>query len=89
MATKQVDVKDDKFVNKDEKIAKGDTVEWTRSGNNVHTVTSTDAAGIPDKVFDHELKKKGDKYSFVFNSAGTFHYKCRKHNGMNGTVTVT
>jgi plastocyanin len=61
----------------------GTTVTWTNTSDSVsHTVTS--ATGL----FDHALSP-GDKFQFKFTQVGDFHYHCKIHPSMNGTITVT
>jgi heme/copper-type cytochrome/quinol oxidase subunit 2 len=48
-------------------------------------VTENDGQTGPDS----DLLSPGQSYSFTFNQAGTFHYHCKIHPEMTGTVTVT
>lgn len=65
-------------------VKKGTMVTWTNKGSSPHTVTSTDNGKLDSKTLD-----QGESYSFTFNEAGTFNYKCSFHSSMVGKVTVT
>ena len=58
-------------------IAKGETVTWTLSI--VHTVVSNDFTPVAVSL---------STYSYQFDTAGTFGYKCGNHSSMTGTIIV-
>jgi plastocyanin len=60
----------------------GDTVTWTNSGTQAHTVTATDGS------FDSGLVNPGGTFSLTLASAGTFMYTCTPHPWMKATLTV-
>ncbi|MFN8473202.1 MAG: plastocyanin/azurin family copper-binding protein [Anaerolineae bacterium] len=60
----------------------GDTVTWTNTGAQQHTVTADDGS------FDSGLFGNGGTYSHTFTTAGTYAYHCTPHPWMKGTVTV-
>ena len=63
-------------------IRAGDQVEWTNKSGNIHNVTfSTPEAHSP-------VMFAGDRWSQAFPTAGTFHYVCTYHPGMEGSVVV-
>ena len=66
-------------------IKKGTTVTWTNQDSVKHTVTTTSGNGGPSS----DLFGKGETFSYTFNDAGTYAYKCTPHPYMTGTVTVT
>ena len=66
-------------------VKKGTTVTWTNNDSTVHTVTEIDSQNGPKS----QQLNQGDKYTFTFDQAGTFHYKCSIHPYMLGSVTVT
>jgi plastocyanin len=85
-ATKNVDVNDGKFFSPQTvNAAAADSVHWTASGVDDHSVTSDDL------LFDTGTPRAGVNFTAQF-SAGTYPYHCRKHgvNGgtMKGTVKV-
>jgi plastocyanin len=63
-------------------ITTGDKVTWDNKSNAAegHTVTGD---GLDSKTL-----KQGDSYTFTFNKAGTYKYKCSFHPYMKGTVNV-
>lgn len=82
------------------KVAKGAEVKWINDDDIGHTVTSGTreyAAGDTGDVkatnkdgkFDLILDAKGKEVSHTFNEAGTFHYFCDRHPGMEADVVVT
>jgi plastocyanin len=86
--TLRVEARDDVFVPEELTIARGDTVAWTNTGRNFHTVTSGEdctASGI----FNAELPP-GEEFSHTFESVGEYPYFCVPHcaMGMVGTITV-
>jgi plastocyanin len=65
----------------------GDTVTWTFSDGQPHTVTADGGA------FASGAPATSGTFAFTFNSAGTFDYYCEVHGGagglgMSGTITV-
>jgi plastocyanin len=67
-------------------VKAGTTVTWTNSDNFTHSVQFKDG-GLPA---DAMLMKPGERTTYTFATAGTFHYQCSLHpQNMQGTVTVT
>jgi amicyanin len=64
------------------KVPLGATVTWTNRDDIPHTVVST------DKVFKSKVMDTEEKYSFTFETAGTFTYFCSIHPKMTGKVIV-
>jgi len=60
----------------------GDTITWTNTGSQVHTITA------PDGSFDSGALKAGDSFSIVFSAPGTYAYTCFPHPWMKGTIVV-
>jgi plastocyanin len=78
----------------------GATVTWTNHDNILHTVTSGTREYEPgdsghvtathkDGMFDMQLDGKGATAKFTFTKAGTFHYFCDRHPGMEADVEVS
>jgi len=63
-------------------IAVGTTVTWTNTDSVSHTSTSDASA------WNSGIVAPGGRFSFAFQSAGTFPYHCAIHPGMVGTVVV-
>ena len=88
-ATRAVAVQDDVFsdavsMTSTTTITVGDTVLWTWSGSNPHTVSSTAA-----EPFDSGAPQTSGTFSHTFNALGTFTYVCVVHApGMSGSVVV-
>jgi len=65
-------------------IAPGGSVTWRISGS-THNVTFSTAAPTGGNVPD---TSSGGSATRTFPTAGTYAYRCTRHNGMNGTVVV-
>ncbi len=73
-------------------IAPGDAVRWEwESGT--HTTTNGAGSGAPDAgtLWDEPISSSDTQFTYTFNSAGTFPYFCRPHEGlgMTGSITVS
>ena len=67
-------------------VKAGTTVTWTNNDNFTHSVQFKDGGLLTDAM----LMKPGEKTTYTFSTAGTFHYQCSLHpQNMQGTVTVT
>jgi plastocyanin len=64
-------------------IRPGMTVKWTNYGNHKHTVTSDDGQ------WDSGDMNPNTVYSWTFPVAGIYHFHCKHHQGMIGTIVVT
>ena len=63
-------------------VTAGDTVTWTNTGAQPHTVTAIDTS------FDSDYLQTGDTFSQTFTDPGTFQYTCTPHPWMLATVVV-
>jgi plastocyanin len=63
-------------------VSPGTRVVWTNDDSDPHTVTS-DAGAFTSDALD-----TGSRYAHTFKTAGTFHYHCKIHPFMHGTVVV-
>ena len=61
----------------------GETVTWINDDSVIHTATSTDG------TFDSGIMRKGESFSYTFDTAGEYPYYCTLHPNMVGTVVVT
>src|SRR5579859_4357131 len=62
----------------------GASVTWVNRDDVPHTATSKDAT----PAFDSKALDTDDSYSFKFTSPGVYHYYCKVHPHMTGTITV-
>lgn len=71
------------------KIAIGESVTWNWI-NGFHTVTNGSDSFDPQAgtLFDQPLDAASTSFSFTFNSAGTFPFFCRPHEGLMAGVVV-
>jgi plastocyanin len=63
-------------------IPLGTTVVFKDLDDDPHTVTAVDGS------FDSKGLAQGDTFTFRFTKAGTYHYYCKVHPFMKGTVIV-
>lgn len=80
-----VEIRNSAFSPRSIRIKKGTTVTWTNHDNMDHDITPTGGA---DDFKASDLLGDGESYSFTFNAAGTYTYKCSLHPFMEGTVEV-
>lgn len=64
-------------------IAAGQTVTWTNTGAQQHTVTADDTS------LDSGLIDPGNTFSFEFDNPGIYTYHCTPHPWMKASITVT
>lgn len=86
-ATVPVSAADNVFQPSTITINAGDTVVWTNTGSNPHTVTADDGS------FDSGIFTSGQSFSMTFSTPGTIPYHCTIHGapggvGMAGTIVV-
>lgn len=70
------------YVPGDLNVTVGTTVTWRNTDSVSHTSTS-DATG-----WNSGVVAPGGQFSFAFQTAGTFPYRCTIHPGMVGTIVV-
>jgi plastocyanin len=63
-------------------VKAGTTVTWINRDDIPHTVVST------DKAFKSKVLDTDEKFSYTFNTAGSFPYFCSIHSKMTGKVVV-
>jgi plastocyanin len=76
------------------KIGTNNTVTWTNTGTVPHTVTGNQTANGSLPTFSSDTNSPSglstnNQFTFTFTQAGTYHYYCRFHPWMLGTVTVS
>ncbi len=65
-------------------VGVNNTISWVDKDSIPHTVTNSTGAPV---VFDKTMTQ-GDTFTFTFSSPGTYHYFCRFHDWMKGTIIV-
>ena len=68
-------------------VKKGDVVEFFQEDTIGHTVTADNSSANPG--FASAGLSQGQKFTFTFNTVGTFGYHCNPHPSMTGKVIVT
>ena len=70
------------FSPKELTVKVGTTVKWTNQDSATHNVIAA------DNSFKSGDLEQGDSFSFTFNTAGTYAYRCGFHASMKATITV-
>jgi plastocyanin len=60
----------------------GDTVKFVNQDDETHTVSATEGA------YDSGPLNQNATFSYTFTKAGVYHYYCRIHTAMKGTIVV-
>jgi plastocyanin len=79
----KVTMKDIAFSPATLEVSVGDTVEWVNEDDVQHD------AKADDGQFASELLDNGKTFEFTTKKAGSIHYVCTIHPGMEGTIEVT
>ena len=67
----------------------GDSVTWTNSDNDIHSVTSgSDEGPSIGQEFDSDILGEGQSFTHRFENPGTYEYFCSIHPSMVGEVIV-
>jgi plastocyanin len=74
------------FSPRDAKVPVGANVTWVHDGGAQHNVVDMGGSFTSDDL-GHPIGP-GQSYTHKFATAGTFHYHCAFHNGMEATLTV-
>ncbi|MGQ0605846.1 MAG: cupredoxin domain-containing protein [Candidatus Nitrosotenuis sp.] len=69
-------------------IKSQEAVTWINEDRGFHTVT-TGYYDTPDGIIDSDQIAPSDKFHFTFDNPGEFHYYCRLHPWMEGTIIVS
>ncbi len=72
------------FVPSNTAIKSGESVTWTNNDRVQHTITENSE----EPLFDVWVTP-GSSFTFTFDTAGTYDYRCKVHPWATGTVTVT
>jgi plastocyanin len=71
-------------------IKAGTSISFVNTDGNIHTVTSVKAGTQdPDGIFDSNMIKPGQTFTYKFDKPGTYEYICTIHPHMHGTVNVS
>ncbi len=81
----EVEIKNFSFQPQKIQIKKGTTVTWTNQDDARHDITPDNPS---DDFKASKLLKKGESYSFTFDTVGEYTYFCSPHPYMIGTVEV-
>jgi plastocyanin len=73
---------DNRFEPQTISVQPGTTVRWTNAGTHNHTVTAQ------NQSWDSGDIAPGATYSATFQRPGTYHFYCRHHDGMQGSIVV-
>jgi plastocyanin len=89
-STSDVGIQNFAFVPASVTVPAGTTVTWTNQDSAPHQIIS-DATSLfsTGAIFMSGQLTQGQKFSFTFNTAGTYAYHCGIHPFMKGTITVT
>jgi manganese oxidase len=71
------------------KTGTNNTITWTNNGQQAHTASANVTANGSLPSFDSGSKNRGDKFTFTLNTAGAYHYYCKFHPWMTGTIVVS
>ena len=96
VCAQEVIIGDDFFAPANVTINAGQTVCWTNTGGNPHTVSSNKSSGqnftctpVSSEEFESGNLTSGDTFDHTFNTPGTYAYHCDVHGcSMAGSVTV-
>jgi plastocyanin len=80
----EISIKNFKFLPPSLTVASGTAVTWVNNDEEPHNVVNV---GGQSRLFKSVLDG-GDKYTFVFDKAGTYKYICSVHPRMEGTIIV-
>lgn len=80
--TNEVWMKDISFTPLEKTISKGTTITWINKDHTTHTATGD------NNLFNSGNMSKDQSFSYTFNTAGTFSYKCTIHSTMQGKIIV-
>jgi|GEM_PF-3068440 len=82
-----IDIVDFEFKPAEVTVKVGTKVTWTQVGPTIHnTVAKAPFGRAP--LWESPVLKVGEKFSYIFNQAGTFDYLCTIHPSMTGKVVV-
>ena len=70
-------------------VIRGTTVMWQNDDNIGHTIQSQDNKGNVISLFNSNVLKTGDTFSYKFDKPGVYHYFCTIHPWRIGIVTVS
>ncbi len=77
------------FIRLDLEAIRGTTVVWQNEDNIGHTVQSQDDKGNIISLFNSNVLKTDDTFSYKFDKPGVYHYFCTIHPWRIGIVTIS
>ncbi len=83
-STRDVMVADNEFQPASIEVTAGDTVRWTQTGSNPHTVTADDGSFDSHPNCPPDCMSQGDTFERTFNQPGEVPYYCKIHGGPGG-----
>ena len=83
----EIDIVNFAFTPKTLSIGRGTSVTWDNKDEEPHNIVNVPSEGQP-RAFRSQAVDGGDKFTFVFNQAGTYRYICSIHPHMEGTIVV-
>jgi len=84
-ATHSIVIKQYAYTPRAMSLGQGDTVTWTNQDSVPHDVTVTRGPS----TFHSPMLAKGESWSHVFNTAGSYSYICSVHPDMVGSLSVS
>lgn len=86
-----IEMKNSMYSPNNVEVQVGTTVTWVNNelfATTLHSIMTNDGITFNSRdIFTNDLKK-GEKFSYTFNTPGTYEYHCEQHPFMKGTIIV-